>query len=152
MITRDPVSPMLPSNPIPSVSRGGAAEQESLDKRLVHLRSSLDARVDELGRRTTKLKQVMDLPERIKEEPIKAVAIGLAIGGIAALLMPGGRASSGTRVPGMVGGLLSALALKAGRQLFSELAGEAYRTYMKGRPQLEVAPSSLHSRGPHPAA
>jgi ElaB/YqjD/DUF883 family membrane-anchored ribosome-binding protein len=144
---------MLPSNPIPTDSSAAAAEQANLDERLLHLRSSLDARVDELSRRTTKLRQAMDLPEHIKQEPLKAVAIGLAVGGVAALLMPGDRAPSGTPVRGMVGGLLSALALKAGRQLLSELAGRAYRTYMAGHPQLEVAPSStLHSRGPHTIA
>lgn len=91
---------------------------DDLEEKLEHLRGSFDQRAAELGRRTNKVKEALDIAERIRQQPMAAVAIGASVGAVAALMKPTlGRA---------VTGLLSAIVLQTGRQLAWRVAERAF--------------------------
>lgn len=90
---------------------------DDLEMQLEHLRGSFEDRAAELGRRTAKVREALDVAERIREQPTAALALGLACGALAALVTPTvGKAATG---------LIAAFALRAGRKLAWQVAERA---------------------------
>jgi hypothetical protein len=93
-----------------------------LEMQLENLRGSFDRRAAELGRRTAKVRDALDVAERIRERPVAALALGLAGGALAALVTPTlGKATAG---------LFAAFALRAGRKVAWQVAERAIAELM----------------------
>lgn len=91
---------------------------DDLEAQLENLRGSFEDRAAELGRRTTKVREALDVAGRIRAQPMAAMALGAAGGAVAALVKPTlGRA---------ITGLLSAIVLHTGRQLAWRVAERAF--------------------------
>lgn len=114
---------------------------DDLEEKLETLRGSFDQRAAELGRRTNKVREALDVAERIREQPLAAVGVGMAAGAVAALMKPTlGRA---------VTGLLSAIVLQTGRQLAWRVAERAFYDllYPAQLPDLDAAPQATERTG-----
>lgn len=95
---------------------------EDLEMQLENLRGSFERRAAELGRRTAKVRDALDVAERIRERPVAALALGLAGGALAALVTPTlGKATAG---------LFAAFALRAGRKVAWQVAERAIAELM----------------------
>jgi hypothetical protein len=95
----------------------GRSSDDDLEMQLEHLRGSFENRAAELGRRTAKVRDALNVAERIRAQPTTAIALGLACGAFAALVTPTvGKAATG---------LLGTLALRAGRKLAWQVAERA---------------------------
>lgn len=109
---------------------------DALENKLADLRDSFDDRADELRRRTSRFRAAIDVKERIRDQPLVAMAIGAAAGGALALVRPMGRTSSG---------LIGFLVARAVRQVAVQIATRVYQELMN--PQDLRDDASEHSRG-----
>ncbi len=148
-MTLDPTSPYAsysassPADASPS-SYAATSEAEKnqridqeLESQLENLRGSFDERAAELGRRTAKVRDALDFSERIREQPLLAVGLGVAAGAVTALIRP--RLGSG---------LLALLAMRAGREVASRMLERVFHMLVEEHQGRSLEQSSpLHTRG-----
>lgn len=113
---------------------------DDLENQLADLRDSFDDRADELRRRTNRFRAAIDLKERIRDQPLVAVAIGAAAGAAVALVRPMGRVSTG---------IIALLVGRTARYIAIEMAARAYRELMNPQDSREELRDDdvAHSRG-----
>lgn len=110
---------------------------DELEEQLANLRGSFEERAAELGRRTAKMKAALDISDRIRDQPMAALAIGAAAGALTALIRP--RIGSG---------LLAILAARAGRELLSRGLEKAFHLLVEEHASADMREDSkVHSRG-----
>lgn len=109
-----------------------------LEEQLANLRGSFEERAAELGRRTAKMKAALDVSDRIRDQPMAALAVGAAAGALTAIIRP--RIGSG---------LLAILAARAGRELISRGLEKVFHLLVENHASSEASDGGIkvHSRG-----